>query len=54
MHAFRWWLFKVLCHIGWEVCPEPERTVSRYTYDKAVSDMKRDHIHTEPHCSACD
>lgn len=26
MRAIRWKLFKLLSHIGWAICPEPDRS----------------------------
>lgn len=26
MTAIRWWLFKRLSDIGWEICPEPHKS----------------------------
>lgn len=26
LRPLRWWLYKLICRVGWSVCPEPYRS----------------------------
>lgn len=34
-NVIRWRIFKAICHIGWRICPEPQRSdlYGSMTYD---------------------
>lgn len=35
-HDVRWWLYGLVCTLGWVVCPEPERTAIGVIYDEGA------------------
>ena len=41
MHAFRWWLYKMIGYIAWWICPEPQRSAIGVTYNLAVKQLKK-------------